>query len=81
MLYYDVTNYYFESDVANELRTKGVSKEHHPKPIVRWYYSWMSRDFRSPMICIGEIRMTAQHYRICLRYGGGGWHALPDCGC
>ncbi len=32
--YYDCTNYYFESD-GDELRQKGVSKEHRPNPIVQ----------------------------------------------
>jgi len=35
LLYYDVTNYYFEIDEQDELRKKGVSKEHRPKPIVQ----------------------------------------------
>jgi transposase len=35
LLYYDVTNYYFEIDEPDELRKKGVSKEHRPKPIVQ----------------------------------------------
>jgi transposase len=33
-VYYDVTNYYFEIDEPDELRRKGVSKEHRPNPIV-----------------------------------------------
>ena len=33
--YYDVTNYYFEIDNQDELRKKGVSKEHRPDPIVQ----------------------------------------------
>jgi len=33
--YYDVTNYYFETDEQDELRRKGVSKEHRPDPIVQ----------------------------------------------
>lgn len=33
-VYYDVTNYYFECD-PDELRCKGVSKEHRPNPIVQ----------------------------------------------
>jgi transposase len=33
--YYDVTNYYFEIDEQDELRRKGVSKEHRPDPIVQ----------------------------------------------
>ena len=32
--YYDCTNYWFESD-GDELRRKGVSKEHRPNPIVQ----------------------------------------------
>lgn len=35
LLYYDVTNYYFEIDEPDELRKKGVSKDHRPKPIVQ----------------------------------------------
>jgi transposase len=36
-VFYDVTNYYFESDSTDEtdLRRKGVSKEHRPNPIVQ----------------------------------------------
>jgi transposase len=35
LVYYDVTNYYFEIDGQDELRRKGVSKEHRPNPIVQ----------------------------------------------
>ena len=35
VLYYDVTNYYFEIDEPDKLRKKGVSKEHRPNPIVQ----------------------------------------------
>lgn len=34
-VYYDVTNYYFEIDNPDELRKKGVCKEHRPNPIVQ----------------------------------------------
>jgi hypothetical protein len=34
-VYYDVTNYYFEIDSEDDLRKKGVSKEHRQKPIVQ----------------------------------------------
>lgn len=34
-VYYDVTNYYFEIEDQDELRRKGVSKEHRPDPIVQ----------------------------------------------
>jgi len=35
LLYYDVTNYYFEIDYQDENKRKGVSKEHRPNPIVQ----------------------------------------------
>jgi hypothetical protein len=35
LVYYDVTNYYFEIDKPDSLRKKGVSKEHRPDPIVQ----------------------------------------------
>jgi len=35
LVYYDVTNYYFESDKEDDFRRKGVSKEHRPNPIVQ----------------------------------------------
>jgi len=35
LVYYDVTNYYFEIDESDSLRAKGVSKEHRPNPIVQ----------------------------------------------
>lgn len=35
LVYYDVTNYYFEIDQQDRLRKKGVSKEHRPDPIVQ----------------------------------------------
>jgi transposase len=35
LVYYDVTNYYFETDTLDDLRKKGVSKEHRPNPIVQ----------------------------------------------
>jgi len=35
LIYYDVTNYYFEVDKEDDLRKKGVSKEHRPNPIVQ----------------------------------------------
>lgn len=35
LVYYDVTNYYFETDTYDDLRKKGVSKEHRPNPIVQ----------------------------------------------
>ena len=35
LVYYDVTNYYFEIDKPDKMRKKGVSKEHRPDPIVQ----------------------------------------------
>lgn len=35
LIYYDVTNYYFETDTVDNFRKKGVSKEHRPNPIVQ----------------------------------------------
>jgi hypothetical protein len=35
LVYYDVTNYYFEIDEQDRLRRYGVSKEHRPDPIVQ----------------------------------------------
>lgn len=34
-VFYDVTNFHFECDRADDLRKKGVSKNHMPKPIVQ----------------------------------------------
>jgi len=34
VVYYDVTNYYFEIDAEDGFKKKGVSKEHRPDPIV-----------------------------------------------
>ena len=34
-VFYDVTNYYFEIDDEDELRKKGVSKEHRRSPIIQ----------------------------------------------
>lgn len=33
--YYDVTNYYFEIEDEDDLRRRGVSKEHKPNPIIQ----------------------------------------------
>lgn len=35
LLYYDVTNYYFEIMREDDFRKKGVSKEHRPNPIIQ----------------------------------------------
>ncbi len=35
LLYYDVTNYYFEIDQQDDFRKKGASKQHSPNPIVQ----------------------------------------------
>ena len=35
LVYYDVTNYYFEIDEQDDMRRRGVSKEHRPNPIIQ----------------------------------------------
>ena len=35
LIYYDVTNYYFETDEQNDFLRKGFSKEHRPNPIIQ----------------------------------------------
>jgi len=35
LVYYDVTNYYFETDNVDDFRKRGPSKEHKPNPIVQ----------------------------------------------
>lgn len=35
LIYYDVTNYYFETDNQTDFLPKGVCKEHRPNPIVQ----------------------------------------------
>lgn len=35
VVFYDVTNYYFEIDKQDELKRKGVGKEHRPNPIIQ----------------------------------------------
>lgn len=35
LIYYDVTNYFFEIDMEDEFRKKGVCKSHTPNPIVQ----------------------------------------------
>jgi transposase len=35
LVYYDVTNFYFEIDQQDERRKKGVCKEHRPDPIIQ----------------------------------------------
>ena len=35
LVYYDVTNFYFEIDKQDDMRCKGVSKEHRPDPIIQ----------------------------------------------
>lgn len=35
LMYYDVTNYYWEIDEDDDLRKRGCSKEHRPEPIVQ----------------------------------------------
>ena len=43
LVFYDVTNYYFEIDKQDGIRRKGVSKEHRPDPIVQMAFSWIPK--------------------------------------
>lgn len=35
LVYYDVTNYYFETDEEDNVKKRGVCKEHRPNPIIQ----------------------------------------------
>lgn len=35
LVYYDVTNYYFETDEEDDVKKRGVCKEHRPNPIIQ----------------------------------------------
>jgi transposase len=35
LVYYDVTNYYFESDIQDDLKKRGAEKNHRPDPMVQ----------------------------------------------
>ncbi len=35
LVYYDVTNYYFEIDTQDDMRRNGICKEHRPDPIIQ----------------------------------------------
>lgn len=35
LVYYDVTNYYFETDKTDDFKKKGACKEHRPNPIIQ----------------------------------------------
>jgi len=45
LMYYDVTNYYFEIDDSKDMKQRGVSKEHRPNPIVQLGLLWMIWEF------------------------------------
>ena len=59
LIYYDVTNYYFETDEQGDFLHKGVSKEHRPNPIVRWGYLWTTTVSLLHMNFLLEIQMIA----------------------
>jgi len=61
LIYYDVTNYYFETDKQDSLRKKGYSKEHRPNPICRWGWPWISRAFPLPTSFLRGISMILKH--------------------
>ena len=59
LIYYDVPNYYFETDEQGDFLHKGVSKEHRPNPIVRWGYLWTTTVSLLHMNFLLEIQMIA----------------------
>ena len=59
LIYYDVTNYYFETDEQNDFLHKGISKEHRPNRSYRWGFSWITGESPLLMNSFLEIPMTA----------------------
>jgi hypothetical protein len=55
-IYYDVTNFYFEIDEADEFRKLGLSKEKRRIPLCRWGWLWMQMEYRFIMNCFQAIR-------------------------
>lgn len=75
LVYYDVTNYYFEIDKADEMRRKGVSKEHRPDPIVQMglfmdtegipiYYGLFSGNTPDKQTLIPMMGKLLDHYSL-----------------
>ena len=48
-VFYDVTNYYFEIDKEDDLRRRGVSKEHRKARLCRWGFYRTHMEFRCPI--------------------------------
>jgi len=77
-IYYDVTNFYFEVDKEDELRKRGVSKEHRKDPIVQMglamdadgvplhyeLFSGNTQDKSTFRSVIGEVRRNYETGRI-----------------
>lgn len=57
LVYYDVTNYYFESDTEDDFRRRGVSKSTDPIRLSRWDSSWIRMESLLPMTFIQAIPM------------------------
>jgi transposase len=78
IIYYDTTNYYFEIDKQDDLRRRGVSKEHRPNPIVQMglamdrdgvpvsygIFPGNLHDSQTFMNVIGEVRRNYETGRI-----------------
>jgi len=78
LIYYDVTNYYFETEHEDELRKKGYSKEHRRDPIVQMgltmdkqgipisyrLFSGNTHDSQTLMPILGEIVREYRAKRI-----------------
>ena len=61
VLYYDRTNFFFEIEQEDELRTYGKSKNTVLLLSLDLVCLWMQTDFRLPLTSILEIRMSRQH--------------------
>ena len=78
LIYYDVTNYYFEIDQPGDFRKKGPSKEHLPNPIVQMglavdkqgipisyrLFEGNTHDFQTLMPVLKDIKKQFQTDRI-----------------
>jgi hypothetical protein len=83
LIYYDVTNYYFEIDKEDGLRRKGVSKEHRPNPIVQMGLATDADGLPiSYEVFPGseseKLRLRPAVFELRNRYGGGKVIAVAD---
>jgi hypothetical protein len=62
-IYYDVTNFYFEIDRADEMRKYGKSKEHRHNPVVQMGWPWMLTESRFIMSFFPAINLDKETFR------------------